>query len=86
MAASPAHTVYYAQLRDRFDDSGIIAVVIVQREETTATIDTLLMSCRVIGRGVERAIVARIAADAAAAGCTRLVGEYIATARERPGG
>ena len=37
------------------------------------------MSCRVLGRGVESAFLARIAAEATEHGVTELVGHYVPT-------
>ena len=47
-------------------------------------IDSLLLSCRVIGRGVETALLAQIAAMAVRDGATRLVGEYVPTKKNAP--
>ena len=68
------------RLLDRFGDNGIIAIVIGRMTEPkTVTIDTWLMSCRVLGRGVERTTLDLVAAQAQALGAERLVGEYIPT-------
>ncbi len=68
------------RLLDRFGDNGIIATVIGRLTEPgTVTIDTWLMSCRVLGRGVERTTLNLVAAQALALGATRLVGEYVPT-------
>ena len=68
------------RLLDRFGDNGIIAIVIGRLSEPgTVTIDTWLMSCRVLGRGVERTTLNLVAAQAHALGATRLVGEYVPT-------
>ncbi len=68
------------RLLDRFGDNGIIAVVIGRMTEPgTVSLDTWLMSCRVLGRGVERTTLNLVAAQARALGATRLVGEYIPT-------
>lgn len=70
----------YFTLEDRFGDYGLIAVVILElRDEAEAFIDTLLMSCRVLKRGVEEVVVNCIADAAREAGCTKVVGEYIPT-------
>jgi FkbH-like protein len=78
--ADPASFGLQIRLLDRFGDNGIIAIVIGR---TTApeevTIDTWLMSCRVLGRGVERTTLNLVAAQAAALGAKRLIGEYIPT-------
>lgn len=52
-AASPDHDVLYLRLKDRFGDSGIIGVAILEHLDTQSTVDTFLLSCRVIGRGLE---------------------------------
>ena len=68
------------RLLDRFGDNGIIAIVIGRMTEPgTVTIDTWLMSCRVLGRGVERTTLNLVAAQAYALGAGRLVGEYVPT-------
>ena len=49
--------------------------------ENTWHLDTFLMSCRVIGRQAEDALVDRICQDAVAAGAAKLTAEYIKTAK-----
>jgi FkbH-like protein len=70
------------RLKDRFGDNGIISVVAVARDtQDEARIDLWLMSCRVLGRKVEEAILADIVTRARALGARRLVGEYCPTAK-----
>jgi FkbH-like protein len=70
------------RLTDRFGDNGIISVVAVARDSADdARIDLWLMSCRVLGRKVEEAIIADLAACARTVGASRLVGEYRPTAK-----
>jgi FkbH-like protein len=70
------------RLKDKFGDNGIISVVGVAREGADAArIDLWLMSCRVLGRRVEEAILADIAGRARALGARRLLGEYRPTAK-----
>ena len=76
--------VYSARAADRFGDHGLIGVVIARPVSETWRIDTLLLSCRVIGRGVETAMVARVVADARANGASEVLGEFIATAKNAP--
>ncbi|MBV9998733.1 MAG: HAD family hydrolase [Verrucomicrobia bacterium] len=79
LAINPSTDLFHASLKDRFDDNGVIAAAIVRYEGDAARIDTLLMSCRVIGRGVEQVILAHLEKAARARGCCRLEGEYIPT-------
>ena len=70
------------RLLDRFGDNGIIAIVIGRVDETgIALIDTWLMSCRVLGRGVEQATLNLAAAEAKRLGGRLLIGEYRPTAK-----
>ena len=64
------------RLKDKFGDNGIISVAAVDRDGDDAKISLWLMSCRVLGRKVEDAILADVAARARANGARRLVGEY----------
>ena len=76
---SPDHDVIYLKLADRFGDSGIVGTCILAYEGDRAVVDTLLVSCRVLGRGVEDAFMSHILARAAARGAALVVGEYYAT-------
>ena len=68
------------RLRDRFGDNGIIAILIGRMQEHgVVTIDTWLMSCRVLGRQVEPTTLNLAAYLAAEIGATKLRGEYIPT-------
>jgi FkbH-like protein len=75
------HPALVLHLRDRLDDHGIISIILGTVSNDTWIIDLWVMSCRVIGRGVERAALAALVADARARGCTAVRGTYIPTAR-----
>jgi len=81
MMREPTHRVYALRAADRFGDNGIVGLLIAACEGAVWRIDTCLMSCRVIGRGIETALLARVAADAAAAGARELHGEYVRSAK-----
>jgi FkbH-like protein len=72
------------RLTDKFGDNGMIAVVIARPAGTTdrdILIDTWLMSCRVLGRGVEQATLNILVDRARQAGFKRIVGEYRPTSK-----
>jgi FkbH-like protein len=70
------------RLIDRFGDNGMIGVIIGRMMVDGAMlIDTWLMSCRVLGRGVEAAALNLLVAEAGKMGARRLIGEYIPTPR-----
>jgi len=79
MIEDPQIDVYTLALRDRFGDNGITGLTILRQEDDRFWIDTLLLSCRVIGRQVEDALVAFIANRARSRGAEVLVGQYIPT-------
>lgn len=68
------------RLIDRFGDNGTIAIVIGRMQANEELlIDTWLMSCRVLGRGVEEATLEVVVRQARQLGGVRLVGEYFPT-------
>ena len=73
----PRWLTLYARLTDRFGDNGLIAVLMARLEAgTDAIIETWLMSCRVLGRGVEEACLNLLATAAQSHGAKRLIGQY----------
>jgi FkbH-like protein len=81
---SEEYRVYDLRVADRFGDHGLVGTAVVRAEGATWRIDSLLMSCRVMGLGVETAFLERICADAAGRRAQRLVGEYVPTRKNRP--
>jgi FkbH-like protein len=81
MADASGHPAFTINLRDRFGDFGLINVVILALQGTTLEIDTFLMSCRVLQRGVEQLAMNRIFALARAHGATRVLGRYLPTVK-----
>ena len=79
----PAALTLQIRLLDQFGDNGIIAIVSGSREPGTDTIrlNTWLMSCRVLGRGMEEETLNLVAAEARRLGAMRLHGEYRPTSK-----
>jgi FkbH-like protein len=72
------------RLSDIFGDNGMISVVICrQTGSATWEIDTWLMSCRVLGRRVQEAVLQEVLRHAALNGIERLVGIYRPTERNK---
>jgi FkbH-like protein len=84
MAAHSDSKVYTMQVRDRFGDAGLVGVGILRWEGHTCEIDSFLLSCRVIGRTVETALLAFLASAARRAGATELVGWFLPTQKNSP--
>jgi FkbH-like protein len=81
LAADPDWVCLTLSLRDRLADHGVVGVGFAQLCGDKAVVDTLLLSCRVIGRTAERLLLHELGRAAAAHGCTTLVGCYQATDR-----
>ncbi len=76
MANDPMFEVYSLSLRDCFGDNGITGLGILRFVDSEAWIDTLLLSCRVIGRRAEDALLAFLAERASQRGASHIVGIY----------
>lgn len=83
MMDNPAWLALSVSLKDRFGDNGLIAVLMAEavNAERSLFIDTWLMSCRVLKRGVEQYMLNRLVELAEGRGLDRLVATYIPTAK-----
>jgi FkbH-like protein len=81
LLSSSDNAGFQVSLADRFGSYGIIALVLLTRESDALFIDTWLMSCRVLNKGVERLVLARILREAKARGAGRVLGEYRPSAK-----
>ncbi|EGY01071.1 putative enzyme involved in methoxymalonyl-ACP biosynthesis [Nitrospirillum viridazoti Y2] len=71
------------RLLDTFGDNGMIGVVIIRATDTPGTweIDTWLMSCRVLGRRAEQAMLNVVVDFARSLGVEQLIGRFIPSGR-----
>lgn len=84
MAKQPEWQVLSIRVRDRFGDHGLVGVAIAHDQGEQCEVDTFLLSCRVIGRTVETALLAHLAESAAQRGRKRLVGWFLPTKKNAP--
>lgn len=76
-------TLYYT-LEDKYGDHGLVSVVIMEKtSDKELFINTWLMSCRVLKRGMEEFIVNKIFETAKANGFEKIKAEYIPTAKNK---
>ena len=75
--------VIYVKLSDIFGDSGIVGACILRYDGSTAFVDTLLLSCRVVGRKVEDILINQVLELAKKKGLKTVVGEYYPTNRNQ---
>lgn len=85
LANDPLTYTMQARLKDRFGDLGMIGVMIAKpeagKEHEIWNIDTWLMSCRVLGRKVEEAMLSELIRSAQSRGVKTLVGRYLPTSK-----
>ena len=73
-----------AQVLDKFGDNGITGVYIIEKNKNLWIIDTFLLSCRIIGRGIENAILTEIIKKAKQKGIVELRANFIPTSKNKP--
>jgi len=69
----------YVTLKDKYGDNGLISVIILKIEGTKLFIDTWLMSCRVLCRGVEQFAMNQVVNYARERNCSHIEGVYSPT-------
>lgn len=80
---SESHHLYDLHAADRFGDHGLVGIAVVHKRSEEWRIDSLLMSCRVMGLGIETAFLERIYSDAVRERATSLIGEYVQTKKNQ---
>ncbi len=79
IARDANYIALYGKLADTFGDNGLISVVIGRREAANLHLDLWIMSCRVLKREMEIAMLDTLVDHAKAAGIENLVGTYFRT-------
>jgi FkbH-like protein len=72
------------RVRDRFGDNGLTGVAILRMADAVCHIDTLLLSCRVIGRTIETAFLSFLTDFARSRGAARMEGWFLPTKKNGP--
>jgi len=79
--------VAWLRLQDRFGDLGLVCVGIIRQIGSELwEIDSFVMSCRVMGRGVEDAFLSYLTDLARSKGARKMRASYIRTLRNEPAG
>ena len=74
--------IYCMSVRDRFGDNGITGTIFLKPEDDlTMSIDTLLLSCRILGKGIEEAFVKTVFNLMRLDGYRRIIADYLPTAK-----
>ncbi|MFH8344269.1 HAD-IIIC family phosphatase [Streptomyces sp. NPDC018045] len=81
MLTDPACLVASVSVRDRFGDEGMVGAAWVARDADAWHVRNLVLSCRVLGRGVEFAVAGWLARQAREAAVPRLTGAFVPSAK-----
>ncbi|WP_026650899.1 HAD-IIIC family phosphatase [Butyrivibrio proteoclasticus] len=82
-AADPANITLYGRLTDKFGDNGIVSLVIGNIREDALHMDLWLMSCRVLKRDMEFAMMDALVAKAKDKNINTIYGYYYPTAKNK---
>lgn len=81
---NPEYLDFSFTLSDKFGDNGLICVLILKRmAPDTLFIDTWLMSCRVLKRGMENFVLNTVVEHARQKGVEYIIGEYLPTQKNK---
>ena len=83
VATSDQYIRLYGRLEDKFGDNGIVSVVIGEKVEAVLHIDLWLMSCRVLKRDMEFAMLDELVQQCRKQGIQKIVGYYYKTAKKK---
>ena len=71
----------FGKLSDKYGDNGVVTVIIGEKDGDTLHIRLWLMSCRVLKRNMEHAMLDALVAQAQSEGITQIIGYYYKTAK-----
>ncbi len=81
IAKSDEYITLYGKLFDKFGDNGVVSVVIGHKKEDRLHIDLWIMSCRVLKRDMEFAMMDMLVSECRRVGISRITGYYYPTAK-----
>jgi FkbH-like protein len=73
--------VWSCYVTDAFGESGLTGMVIVNRELAVSSIDVFLLSCRILGRGIESALLSKVCQILFDEGCTAIEASYVPSSK-----
>ncbi len=83
MAHSESFLVLSCQALDRFGDNGITGLCIAKKEGDEAFIDTYLLSCRILGRNIEYALIQHVVSRLFEEGIRKVSASFIQTEKNK---
>lgn len=84
MVSAEAFRLFTLHVADRFGESGLVGAAVLERERDSFWVRAFLLSCRVLGRGIENFFMNHLCRTAKDEGAVRLIGELIFTEKNQP--
>lgn len=84
LSARRDYEILTVRVRDRFGDNGLVGLCVLHLRGRVGEIEALLLSCRVIGRTVERALLAYVIERCRQRGVAVVEGRYLPTRKNKP--
>lgn len=84
MIEEKGYEIFLYRVKDCFGDYGIVALLILNLSEEIPRIDSFIMSCRIMGKKIENALIDFIEKEMFSRGFVKLRANYIPTAKNIP--
>lgn len=81
IATDDAYITLFGKLEDKFGDNGVVSIVIGHQVGDVVDIDLWLMSCRVLKRDMEYAMMDKLVEECQKRGVRKIIGHYYPTAK-----
>lgn len=81
IAVDDSYIKLYGKLKDKFGDNGVVSVVIGHQVDDVVDVDLWIMSCRVLKRGMEYAMMDRFAEECRRRNVNTIIGHYYPTGK-----
>ncbi len=76
--------IWTINVEDRFGDYGLVGVIVGEEKDQSLNVDSMMLSCRALGRGIEHRMLAAVGRAALDSGCRFVNLEFIASAKNAP--
>ncbi len=83
LVESKNHFVFALHLTDKFGDSGLVGVAIIKQRNGAAELDSFLLSCRVLGRTIESALLKEVFNFLFRKGITKMIAHFFPTKKNQ---
>ena len=83
ISQSDEYVTLYGKLSDKFGDNGVVSVIVGRIDGEELHIDLWLMSCRVLKRDMELAMLDGLVRESKKHGIKRLIGTYIPSPKNK---